>query len=43
MAERKTCSNPGCEKKFTAKNNNQKYCTTQCTRKAYYARYPKRK
>jgi hypothetical protein len=43
MAERKTCSNPGCEKKFTAKNNNQKYCTTQCTRKAYYKNTKKKK
>ena len=25
MAERKTCSNKGCEKKFTAKTNNQIY------------------
>ena len=25
MAERKTCSNPSCERKFTAKHNNKKY------------------
>ena len=23
MAERKTCANPGCERKFTAKHNNK--------------------
>ena len=38
MAERKTCSNKGCEKKFTAKTNNQIYCSTQCNKKAYYKR-----
>ena len=38
MAERKTCANPGCEKKFTAKHNNKKYCTVQCSRKAQHKR-----
>ena len=38
MAERKTCLNPGCEKKFTAKHNNKKYCTVQCSRKAQHKR-----
>ena len=38
MAERKTCSNPGCERKFTAKHNNKKYCTVQCSRKAQHKR-----
>ena len=43
MAERKTCSNKGCEKKFTAKTNNQIYCSTQCNKKAYYKRNQKEK
>ena len=38
MAERKVCANPGCEKKFTAKHNNKKYCTVQCSRKAQHKR-----
>ena len=38
MAERKTCANPGCEKKFTAKHNNKRYCTVQCSRKAQHKR-----
>ena len=38
MAERKTCLNPGCEKKFTAQHNNKKYCTVQCSRKAQHKR-----
>ena len=43
MADRKTCSNKGCEKKFTAKTNNQIYCSTQCNKKAYYKRNQKEK
>ncbi len=43
MAERKTCSNPSCERKFTAKHNNKKYCTVQCSRKAQHKRAKKRK
>ena len=38
MAERKTCSNKGCEKKFTAHSNKKIYCSDQCNRKAYYKR-----
>jgi len=38
MAERKTCSNTGCEKRYTAPNNNQRYCTEQCRNKAKYKR-----
>ena len=43
MAERKTCSNPSCERKFTAKHNNKKYCTVECSRKAQHKRAKKRK
>ena len=43
MAERKTCANPGCEKKFTAKHNNKKYCTVQCSRKAQHKRSKEKK
>jgi len=43
MAERKVCSNPGCEKKFTAHHNNKKYCTTKCSRKAQYKSTKKKK
>ena len=43
MAERKTCANPGCEKKFTAKHNNKKYCTVQCSRKAQHKRVKAKK
>jgi len=38
VAERKTCSNKGCEKKFTAHSNKKIYCSDQCNRKAYYKR-----
>jgi hypothetical protein len=43
MAERKVCANPGCEKKFTAKHNNKKYCTVQCSRKAQHKRVKAKK
>jgi hypothetical protein len=43
MAERKTCANPGCEKKFTAKHNNKRYCTVQCSRKAQHKRVKEKK
>jgi len=43
VAERKTCANPGCEKKFTAKHNNKKYCTVQCSRKAQHKRSKEKK
>jgi len=43
MAERRTCANPGCEKKFTAKHNNKKYCTVQCSRKAQHKRVKAKK
>ena len=43
MAERKSCANPGCEKKFTAKHNNKKYCTVQCSRKAQHKRVKAKK
>ena len=39
MAERKTCSNKGCEKKFMAKDNRKKYCSTQCSQKARHKKY----
>ena len=42
MAERKTCSNTGCEKRYTAPNNNQRYCTEQCRNKAKYKRIKER-
>ena len=43
MAERKTCANKGCEKKFTAKTNKKLYCSDQCNKKAYYKRNKKKK
>jgi hypothetical protein len=43
MAERKSCANPGCERKFTAKHNNKKYCTVQCSRKAQHKRVKAKK
>jgi hypothetical protein len=43
MADRKTCANPGCEKKFQAKHNNKRYCTVECSRKAQYKRAKKSK
>jgi hypothetical protein len=43
MAERRTCANPGCEKKFTAKHNNKRYCTVQCSRKAQHKRVKAKK
>ena len=43
MAERKVCANPGCEKKFTAKHNNKRYCTVQCSRKAQHKRVKAKK
>lgn len=43
MAERRTCANPGCEKKFTAKHNNKRYCTVQCSRKAQHKRSKEKK
>jgi len=43
MAERKVCANPGCERKFTAKHNNKKYCTVQCSRKAQHKRVKAKK
>ena len=43
MAERKTCANPGCEKKFTAHSNKKLYCSDQCNKKAYYKRNKKKK
>tara|TARA_R110000824_G_scaffold95538_3_gene229692 strand:+ start:262 stop:2157 length:1896 start_codon:yes stop_codon:yes gene_type:complete len=42
MAERKTCSNSGCEKRYTAPNNNQRYCSEQCRNKSKYKRIKKR-
>ena len=41
MAERKVCSNEGCNKKFTAHSNKKIYCSDQCNRKAYYKRKKK--
>ena len=43
MAERKTCANKGCEKKFTAQSNKKLYCSDQCNKKAYYKRNKKKK
>ena len=43
MAERKTCANKGCEKKFTAQTNKKLYCSDQCNKKAYYKRNKKKK
>src|SRR6056300_437676 len=43
MAERKVCSNKGCEKKFTAKDNRKKYCSTQCSQKARHKKYKQKK
>ncbi len=43
MAERKTCSNKGCEKKFMAKDNRKKYCSTQCSQKARHKKYKQKK
>jgi len=42
MAERKQCSNTGCEKKFTIKNGNSRYCSTQCSNRAKYKRAKER-
>jgi len=43
VAERKTCANKGCEKKFTAQSNKKLYCSDQCNKKAYYKRNKKKK
>ena len=43
MAERKTCSNKGCEKKFMAKDNRKKYCSTQCSQKSRHKKYKQKK
>ena len=42
MAERKQCSNTGCEKKFTIKNGNSRYCSPQCSNRAKYKRAKER-
>ena len=42
MAERKQCSNTGCEKKFTIKNGNSRYCSSQCSNRAKYKRAKER-
>ena len=42
MAERRQCSNTGCEKKFTIKNGNSRYCSTQCSNRAKYKRAKER-
>jgi len=42
MAERKTCSNSGCEKKYIAPNNNKRYCSEQCRNKSKYKRIKER-
>ena len=43
MAERKVCSNKGCEKKFMAKDNRKKYCSTQCSQKSRHKKYKQKK
>ena len=42
MAERKQCSNPGCEKKFTAKHGMSRYCSQLCSNKAKWKRAKER-
>jgi hypothetical protein len=42
MAERKQCSNTGCEKKYTIKNGNSRYCSPQCSNRAKYKRAKER-
>lgn len=42
MAERKQCSNTSCEKKFTIKNGNSRYCSKQCSNRAKYKRAKER-